>query len=79
MKISIQGFGLLGPMVGSQTLELDVGATVADALKVVVANVPAFAPQQSRTATAIGEALVKPETTLEDGQILVLIPPVGGG
>lgn len=79
MKINIQGFGLLGPMIGCQTIELETAACVADALNSIAASVPEFTKHQSRTATAIGEALVKPEAILEDGQTLVLIPPVGGG
>lgn len=79
MNITIQGFGLLGPLLGSQKIELNSGANVADALNAVVAACPAFAEHQTRTAAALGEVLVKPDTVLEDGQTLVLIPPVGGG
>ncbi|MFT7126582.1 MAG: sulfur carrier protein ThiS [Pseudoalteromonas tetraodonis] len=79
MKITIQGFGLLGPMLGEQAVELEESATVADVMTVLTATNPDFAVHHARTATAVGDQLVPANTVLRDGQTLVLIPPVGGG
>lgn len=79
MNITIQGFGLLGPLIGTRQIELPNDATVEQAVNAVCAASPAFASHQQRTATAIGDTLVFPHSRLEDGQTLVLIPPVGGG
>jgi molybdopterin synthase sulfur carrier subunit len=79
MKITIQGFGLLAPMLGEQTVELEKSATIADVMTVLTATNPDFAAHHARTATAVGDQLVPANTVLRDGQTLVLIPPVGGG
>lgn len=79
MKITIQGFGVLGPMLGTQTIELPATANTGDALQALANAVPEFAVHQARTAVAIGDELIQANTLLQDGQALVLIPPVGGG
>ena len=60
-------------------LSLDSGATVRDALTVLVRLHPAVADLAGRMATAVNTAYVAPTFFLSEGDELALIPPVSGG
>lgn len=79
MNITVKGFGLLGPMIGEKQMELAAPATVAQVLDNVTELHGDFTAHRARVAVAVGDSLVSLETPVEDGQTLVLIPPVGGG
>lgn len=79
MKITVKGFGLLGPMIGEQQMELSAPATVAQILDNLTEQHGDFTAHRARVAVAVGDSLVSQDAPVEDGQTLVLIPPVGGG
>jgi molybdopterin converting factor small subunit len=81
MEIKIELNGVLCRLAGAQNLALLLpeGATVADALAAVEAQAPNAADRLEATACAIGAELVPRNSLLNNGDILVLIPPVSGG
>ena len=64
---------------GSETLELAVGATAADALARACALHPALAAVADKLRVAVDQEFAAPGTPLRDGAEVALIPPVAGG
>ena len=74
MKIAVQLFGPLAEQAGRSRLEVTVtGATVAD----VVAATGLKLDRSVRFA--LGTDYVEASTPVREGDVVSLIPPVGGG
>ncbi len=60
-------------------IELKSGACVSDALTMIASNFTLSPTLLSRIAIAVNEKYSPPETILQDGDRIALIPPVSGG
>jgi len=79
MKIAVQFFGPLAEQAGRSRLELSVtGTTVQDVLAAVAAAAPSLRIDRS-VRYAINTDYAEPSAAMKEGDILSLIPPVGGG
>ena len=81
MKIQIEFYGVLQRLAGANLRELNLpeGATAADVLMQLSEQSAELSARIENSACAIGEQLVSRTHLLEDGDTLVLIPPVSGG
>lgn len=80
--VQIECYGILQQVCGGFTREVRVAAwpvTVAEVLDGLVRDVPEMREYLTRTACAVGDAIVQRDAPLESGQTLVLLPPVSGG
>lgn len=79
MKIAVQLFGPLAEQAGRSRLEVTVtGATVQDVLAAVAAAAPALRIDRS-VRYAVNTDYAEASASLREGDVLSLIPPVGGG
>jgi molybdopterin converting factor small subunit len=60
-------------------LRLPAGATAASALAVVVERHPMLATHAKTVAFARGDAIIRPDSMLRDGDRIEALPPVSGG
>ena len=75
MKVAVQLFGPAAEQAGASRLEVTVAeATVA----AVVAAVPGLKPDRS-TRFAVNTDYAEPSTSVKEGDVVSVIPPVGGG
>ena len=67
--------------MGQRTIdmELDDGATVADAVAEVVRRYPTFSPEPAQVVVAVNREYVSHSHPLADGDEAAFIPPVSGG
>ncbi|MEE9403434.1 MAG: MoaD/ThiS family protein [Algisphaera sp.] len=82
MKIRVLYFAVLADALGvrEQTLDLDAGATVGDALVALAAQHAVLAaPGGAPAALAVNLAYAAEADVLADGDELALLPPVSGG
>jgi molybdopterin converting factor small subunit len=79
MKVAVQLFGPLAEQAGRSRLELSVpGTTVRDVVDAVAAALPALRVDRS-VRFAVGTDYAEPTTPVREGDLVSLIPPVGGG
>jgi molybdopterin converting factor subunit 1 len=81
VTIHVRLFAVLREKAGTSEfpLQLPEGSTVADAQGPLLERAPALREHIGRVAYAVNRSYVKPETRLNDGDELALIPPVSGG
>ena len=81
MNCTILLFAQLAESIGSDriTIELNDGATVEDALQELGSQHEIIAAMRDSIAVAIDDRYCTRTTTLNDGDMLALIPPVSGG
>lgn len=81
MRITVRLFAILRQQAGwrERSLELADRATIEDAWQALAAETPAIAAAREIVRFALNREYVPAETTLEEGDELVLIPPVAGG
>ena len=81
MQITVKLFALMREKAGTDTVPLEVpaGAAVMQALATLVGLYPMLEPYMANTRFSLHMDFVDPETTLAEGDELVLIPPVSGG
>jgi len=81
MKCTVLLFAHLAESIGSDrlTIELNDGATIADALQELGSRYEIIALMRDSIAVAIDDRYCKRTTSLNDGDTLALIPPVSGG
>ena len=81
MQITVKLFALMREKAGADTIPLEVpaGAVVTQALSTLVCQYPMLEPYMANTRFSLHMDFVDPETTLAEGDELVLIPPVSGG
>ena len=76
MKVTVQLFGPLAQSAGRASLEVEVaGSTVKDVVDAVAPTLKI----DSSVRLAVNTDYAEPGTTLKDGDVVSLIPPVGGG
>jgi len=81
MLIRVVYFALLRERLGAaeETLEVNPGATVADAMTRLVARHEVLSGFTKSLLIAVNQALVPADFPLHDGDELALLPPVSGG
>ncbi len=81
IRVRVLFFASLVDLIGERRrdLQLPAGATVADALRCLSAEVPGFASRAPHVSYALNEAFVSSDVAVSDGDELALIPPVSGG
>ena len=81
MKVTALFFAQVRERAGRASVELSLpeGSRLADALAVLAREYPALAPLWPQLAVAVNGRLARPETPLEEGAELALLPPVSGG
>lgn len=81
IRVAIKLFAQYAELVGLPQLELELpqGATVADAVAVLRAQVPAAAQLPERPLAARNLTHVLSTQPLADGDELALLPPLAGG
>jgi molybdopterin synthase catalytic subunit/molybdopterin converting factor small subunit len=80
MQVSILPFGVLKDWLGSTTLELPEGATVARLLHHLASNGPRVPPTAwASIAVSVNAEYAHPAHVLRDGDEVGLLPPVSGG
>lgn len=81
MQISIEFHGVLRRLAGTDQTSLHVSdaALVSEALADLEKKLPNLSEMLEATACAVGDELVHRNSSLSDGDRLVLIPPVSGG
>jgi molybdopterin converting factor subunit 1 len=81
MQITVKLFALMREKAGTDTIALEVpaGAAVTQALATLVRQYPVLEPYMVNTRLSVHMDFVDPDTTLAEGDELVLIPPVSGG
>ncbi len=81
MELVVRFFALYRERAGANThrLELPEGATVADLTGEVRRIFPRLAPADVNIVVAVNTDYAEPETVLQDGDDVCLIPPVSGG
>ena len=74
-------FASLREIVGlnEETLTLPEGASVSDVRLMLLSRYPRLQPIMERCACSVNHGYVSSETTLQEGDEMVFIPPVGGG
>ena len=79
MKVAVQLFGPLAEQAGRSRLEVVVtGSTVRDVVSAVAAAAPALKIDRS-VRFAVNTDYCEPSASIHDGDVVSLIPPVGGG
>jgi molybdopterin converting factor small subunit len=81
MQVTIKLFALMREKAGTDTIPLEVptGAAVTQAVATLVRQYPMLEPYLANTRFSLHMDFVNLETTLAEGDELVLIPPVSGG
>ena len=81
VRVRARLFAIQRELVGAREvpLELPAGATIEDAWGALVALHPGLAPGRSAVRFARNAEYADPDTVLEDGDELAIIPPVSGG
>ena len=81
MEIEVRFFALYRERAGRNTfpLKLSKGATVADLTVEVRRHFPMLAPPEVQIVVAVNAEYAEPETVLQHGDEVCLIPPVSGG
>ena len=81
ITITVKLFAAFGEAYGVSelTLELPPGTPVSQVLESSIAQHPQLEQWRDRTRFGINMEFVSPDTILQDGDEVVLIPPVSGG
>jgi len=79
MKIAVQLFGPLAEQAGVSRLEVSVaGSTVQDVVAALAVASPALKLDRS-VRFAVNTDYAAPSAAVREGDVVSLIPPVGGG
>jgi sulfur-carrier protein len=81
MKIRVRYFASFREIVGQneEIINLHQGASVADVRALLLSRYPRLKPVMERSTCAVNHSYVPVETTLQENDEIVFIPPVGGG
>ena len=81
MELAVQLFALYRERAGVRRFELTLpdGATVSDLTAAVRQRFPMLAPPEVDIVVAVNTDYADPETVLQPGDEVCLIPPVSGG
>jgi molybdopterin converting factor subunit 1 len=79
MNIAVQLFGPLAEQAGCTRIDLEVsGSTVEDVVAALASASPSLKVDRS-VRFAVNTDYAGPEAPVRDGDVVSLIPPVGGG
>jgi molybdopterin converting factor subunit 1 len=81
MQITVRLFALMREKAGTDAIHLELpdNTNIAQALSVLRRQHPSLEPYLDHTRLALQMEFTEPETTLQAGDELALIPPVSGG
>jgi molybdopterin converting factor subunit 1 len=81
MPVQVRYFAALREATGRdiETLQLPAGTTVDQIRSLLVERYPALSTLLPRCAVAVNRSYAGGEATLDDGDELAFIPPLGGG
>ncbi len=81
MHVTVRLFALIREKAGTDSLSLDLpaGADVKQAVEAIRHRHPALEPYLDNLRFSLDMDFVEAETTLHEGDEVVLIPPVSGG
>lgn len=81
MQVHVLFFGVLKDLAGktADDVELEDGASAHDLLRYYQAKIPAFENCVSSLALAVNQQYAGPDTKLNPGDEVALLPPVSGG
>jgi molybdopterin converting factor subunit 1 len=81
VRVRVRLFASLRETAGvpELVLELPAGSTADDAWARLERDVPALATRRASLAASVNRRYARFDTTLQDGDELVFIPPVSGG
>ena len=81
MHVTVKLFALIREKAGTDSLALDLpdGADVKQAVEAMRRRHPGLAPYLDNLRFSLDMDFVEADTTLQDGDEVVLIPPVSGG
>lgn len=81
MRVQILFFGMLKELAGraSDTIDLAEDASVADVLRHYESQIPRLKESLSSLALAVNQQYAGPDTKLNPGDEIALLPPVSGG
>jgi molybdopterin converting factor subunit 1 len=81
MEVHVRLFASLRDAAGRQEVLLDLptGSSAEDAWRALVAICPALERRRASLASSVNRRYADFDTTLEDGDEVVFIPPVSGG
>ncbi len=81
IHVTVKLFALMREKAGTDTVSLALpeGSNVAQALTALQHQYPVLAAHLPNARCALGMEFVEPETPLQTGDELALIPPVSGG
>ena len=81
LRVRVRLFAMQRELAGTRVVELDLpaGATIEDAWAALVDELPVLAPGRPALRFARNGGYAPPDTRLEDGDEVAMIPPVSGG
>jgi MoaE-MoaD fusion protein len=81
LRVHVRLFAMQRELAGTRGLDLELppGSTIEDAWRGLVDRFPGLAPGRPAVRFARNGAYEPPETALEDGDEVAMIPPVSGG
>jgi MoaE-MoaD fusion protein len=81
VRVKIRLFAMQRELAGTRNVEvaLPAGSTIEDAWAALVEHFPALAPGRAALRFARNGDYAAPETAVEDGDEVAMIPPVSGG
>jgi len=83
MRVQVQLFAGAAELAGCRSVELtfaqEKNVTIADVKERLCETHPALASLLQRSWCALQEEYVTPETSIQDGAVIAIIPPVSGG
>lgn len=80
MQVVVRGFGPAGDILGGETvLEIPEGMTLEGVKSLLKERFPGLEELWPAMAVAVNEEVLESDRSLNDGDELILIPPVSGG
>jgi MoaD family protein len=81
MKVTVKFFAALREVIGKPEIEQELppGATVQDLLNLLTQEHPVLSRYVSHINVAVNRKYVDLQTTLQQGDEVACLPPVGGG
>jgi molybdopterin converting factor small subunit len=79
MKVAVQLFGPLAEQAGRSRIDIETsGSSLKDVVAALLVTVPALRVDRS-VRYAINTDYAEPSAAVREGDVVSLIPPVGGG
>ena len=81
IQVAVRFFASLRELTGTTEgrVEVAAGSNAGDVWEACVTRWPALASRRQSTVLAVNQEFARPETPLQDGDEVALLPPVSGG